>query len=92
VLQETVQFPLVSKPSRSTLGPLPLHVDLTHMPGGDLGTEEVVVASVDENLECPLCYVEVDPKKNAASHGGTHPQERGRSRLRASFSPLCIQD
>ena len=48
------------------------------MRGGALGAEEAVAASVDEIMECPLFYVEVDPKKMQDMPGHILEKEVGR--------------
>eukprot|EP00904_Undaria_pinnatifida_P013996 jgi/Undpi1/9727/HiC_scaffold_27.g12183.m1 len=70
VIQETAEnvqgweaVPDVRPPPRGNVAPLPLHDALTCKAGGALGEEDVPVASVDGNAECPLCFAEVAPKK-----------------------------
>eukprot|EP00904_Undaria_pinnatifida_P001324 jgi/Undpi1/11192/HiC_scaffold_30.g13490.m1 len=70
VLQEIVEnvqgwaaVPDVRKPPRGHQDPLPLHDDLTCTSREALGAGEVLAASVDGKVECPLCFLETDPKK-----------------------------
>ena len=70
VIQETAEnvqgweaVPDVRPPPRGNVASLPLHDALTCKAGGALGEEDVPVASVDGNAECPLCFAEVVPKK-----------------------------
>ena len=46
--------------------------------GGAVGEEDVPVGPVDERVECPLCFVEVVPKKLLQRIGGHIPEDEVR--------------
>ena len=97
VLQETAEslqgweaVPDVRTPPRGNVTPLPLHDALTCKAGGVLGEEDVPVASVDGEVECPLHLAEVVPKKLLQHMGGHILEDEVRRSYEGRYCFSCL--